>query len=84
MGHGNAYSPVGVEDWLRRCAPWISHFHLHNNDGTRDAHAPLFHGSIPMRELLEMALDMCPGATFTLELPDGESSVRELMKRIGN
>ena len=31
-----------------------------------------------------MALDMCPGATFTLELPDGESSVGELMKLVDN
>lgn len=84
VGHVNAYSPVGVTQWLERCAPWISHFHLHNNDGTRDAHDALFHGSLPMRELLEMAVEMCPGATFTLELPDGESSLRELMKLIGN
>ena len=84
VGHVNAYSPVDAMEWLRRCAPWISHFHLHNNDGTRDAHDALFHGSLPMRELLEMAVEMCPGATFTLELPDGESSVGELMKLVDN
>ena len=84
VGHGNAYSPVGVEDWLRRCAPWISHFHLHNNDGTRDSHDGLFHGSIPMKEILNLAGELCPKASFTLELPDGESSVRELMKLVDN
>ena len=80
VGHVNAYSPVDAAEWLRRCAPWISHFHLHNNNGTRDAHDPLFRGSIPMEELLTLAGDLCPEATFTLELPDGESSARELMK----
>ena len=84
VGHVNAYSPVGVAEWLRRCAPWISHFHLHNNDGTRDAHDPLFRGSIPMEELLTLAGELCPEATFTLELPDAESSLRELVKLIDN
>ena len=82
VGHVNAYSPVDAAQWLRRCAPWISHFHLHNNNGTRDAHDPLFRGSIPMEELLTLAGELCPEATFTLELPDGESSARELMKII--
>ena len=84
VGHVNAYSPVDAAQWLRRCAPWISHFHLHNNNGTRDAHDPLFHGSIPMEELLTLAGALCPEATFTLELPDAENSARELMKIIGN
>ena len=82
VGHVNAYSPVDAAQWLRRCAPWISHFHLHNNNGTRDAHDPLFRGSIPMEELLTLAGDLCPEATFTLELPDAENSARELMKII--
>ena len=82
VGHVNAYSPVDTAQWLRRCAPWISHFHLHNNNGTRDAHDPLFRGSIPMEELLTLAGDLCPEATFTLELPDAENSARELMKII--
>ena len=80
VGHVNAYSPVDTAQWLRRCAPWISHFHLHNNNGTRDAHDPLFRGSIPMEELLTLAGELCPEATFTLELPNAENSARELMK----
>ena len=84
VGHVNAYSPVGVEDWLRRCAPWISHFHLHNNDGTRDSHDGLFHGSIPMERILELAEQLCPEATYTLELPEAEGSLRELAIIIDN
>ena len=84
VGHVNAYSPVGVEAWLRRCAPWISHFHLHNNDGTRDAHDGLFQGTIPMERILELAEQLCPEATYTLELPEAEGSLRELLYRIDN
>ena len=36
----------------------------------------------PMEELLTLAGELCPEATFTLELPDAENSARELMKII--
>lgn len=70
VGHANAYSAVPALTWVERFAPYLRHFHLHNNDGSFDAHAPLDEGSLPMRELLERALALCPGATFTLELPE--------------
>ena len=70
IGHANAYSAVPAVEWLERFAPYLRHFHLHNNDGSMDAHAPLDAGTIPMKELLEKALALCPGATFTLELPE--------------
>ena len=70
VGHANAYSAVPVLTWLERFAPYLRHFHLHNNNGSCDAHAPLDAGSIPMKKFLEKALVLCPGATFTLELPE--------------
>ena len=75
IGHVNAYSKVSVESWLEQCAPWISHFHIHNNDGSWDYHRPLPEGSIRMKAFLERAEALCPDASFTLELPDAESSV---------
>ena len=75
IGHANAYSKTPVMDWLEACAPQISHFHIHNNDGSWDTHSPLQEGSIPMAEFLEKAEALCPNATFTLELPDTGSSV---------
>ena len=78
IGHVNAYSGIPVMDWLERCAPWIGHFHIHNNDGTLDQHNALNDGRIPMKELLEKASQLCPDATFTLELMETESSVKWL------
>lgn len=80
IGHANAYSKVPVMDWLQICAPYISHFHIHNNDGTWDTHTALNQGTIPMKELLDRAEDLCPNATFTLELVDAESSIRWLLE----
>lgn len=84
VGHVNAYSHIPAEDWLRTCAPWITHFHIHNNDGTRDAHSDVMVGTIPMEELLSLADSLCLEATYTLELPDGSPSVRWLERFWGN
>ncbi len=68
IGHVNAYSSIPVMDWLETWAPYISHFHIHNNDGSRDQHNSLNDGTIPIEELLQWAEELCPDATYTLEL----------------
>ena len=68
IGHVNAYSNIPAMDWLETCAPYISHFHAHNNDGSRDQHNALNDGTIPLKEFLLRAEEICPDATFTMEL----------------
>lgn len=68
IGHVNAYSGIPAMAWLEACAPDISHFHVHNNDTSRDQHNALHEGTIPMKEFLLRAASLCPDATFTLEL----------------
>ena len=80
IGHVSAYSNVPVMDWLEVCAPYISHFHIHNNDGTMDQHNALNDGRIPMREFFLRAEELCLDATFTLELMEAEPSVRWLLE----
>ena len=75
VGHVNAYSVSTAMEWLEHCAPYIEHFHIHNNAGDWDTHNPLEDGTIPMKALLEKAEALCPEATATLELMDGEPSV---------
>ena len=78
-GHVNAYSALPVMDWLEMWAPYISHFHIHNNDGSRDQHNALGDGTIPVKEILLRAESMCPNATYTLELMKSEMSVHWLL-----
>lgn len=80
VGHVNAYASIPVQDWLTKWAPWLSHFHIHNNDGSWDTHSPLDCGTIPMKQLLEQAATLCPEATFTLELMECKSSIRWLLE----
>lgn len=80
VGHANAYSKISIFKWVEHCTPYIDHFHVHNNDGTVDAHSPLERGTIPMTELIPAIEQLCPRATVTLELMEAESSVQWLMK----
>lgn len=83
VGHVNAYSKIPVDTWVDRCAKHIRHFHIHNNDGTRDAHQSIFDGTIPMKELLMQIGSQCPDATLALELYEAAPSVRWLMEEMG-
>ena len=81
IGHVNAYSPIPLSDWLKTWAPYISHFHIHNNDGTQDQHQALTDGTIPMKEILAQADALCPDATYTLELMQTEPSVQWILAK---
>lgn len=74
IGHVNAYSKVPVTEWLEMWAPYLSHFHIHNNDGSRDQHNAVNEGTIPIKALLRRAEQLCPDATYTLELSEDEPS----------
>ncbi len=75
LGHISAYSPVPAARWLEACDGLCAHFHIHNNDGSRDAHAALFDGHLPMAALLRDIARRFPAATLTLELSDARSSL---------
>ncbi|MBR5572794.1 MAG: sugar phosphate isomerase/epimerase [Oscillospiraceae bacterium] len=80
IGHVNAYSKVPLTDWLALWAPYVGHFHIHNNDGSEDRHGGLREGNIPMKEFLLRAEELCPAATYTLELLQAEPSVQWLIE----
>ena len=83
VGHVNAISPKKVTEWIEALGPQIRHFHLHNNDGRRDLHAPLTEGTLDMEEVLR-AVDACcvPETTLTIESRDCHDSIRWLLDRL--
>ena len=82
VGHVNAYSAISAEAWLTAWAPYLSHFHIHNNDSSWDSHSALPCGTIPMKEFLLQADSLCPTATYTLELTEAADSIRWLMEEL--
>jgi len=85
VGHANL-SNIAPDEWLRRCAPYISHYHLHNNygapkEGRRswgDKHLSLGDGIIDMKALLKLAEELTPNATAALESYEPEKCVQWL------
>ena len=75
VGHINAYSYIPILDWLEESAPWISHFHINNNDGKEDRHDSLEQGSIPVKQLLRRIDALCPEATVSLEVTEAKASL---------
>ena len=88
VGHTNL-SKVAPIDWLKACAPFISHYHIHNNNGrltegngsVDDKHAALDKGNIDMFALLKTAEELTPDATAAVESYEPEECVRWLREK---
>ena len=78
VGHANAYSEVPVEDWIAMLGGRIAHVHLHNNDGSRDAHAPLNAGIMDIVHILELLDKYAPEAEICIESVDAVSCLKTL------
>lgn len=80
---GHAYRSGRLDPilWLRDWAPWLSHFHIHNNEGVFDTHNALDDGHIAMEPFLREAERLCPAATCAVESLAVEESVRWLKEK---
>lgn len=81
VGHANL-TPVAPVDWLKTCAPYISHYHIHNNFGPAegrqslgDRHLSPGNGIIDMKALLTLAEELTPDATAAVESYELDESV---------
>ena len=82
VGHANtSVSKTPPMDWIVPMAPWLRHVHLHNNAGDWDLHDPLGRGNIPMEQMLDTLLTVCPAATYTIENQDCAPSLDRLAPR---
>ncbi|MGL4737951.1 MAG: sugar phosphate isomerase/epimerase family protein [Cellulosilyticaceae bacterium] len=70
IGHVQAYSSLSLEEWIGAMGSRIRHVHLHDNDGSRDAHRGLTLGTIPIKETLRLLDEQAPKASYTLEVSD--------------
>lgn len=70
IGHANAATSkdIAIETWIKVLGPYIGHFHLHNNDGTGDAHGDFESGTMDMVSIFNTIENYCrPDTTFTIE-----------------
>lgn len=78
VGHAEAagHSTIAIEEWIRVLGPWLTHFHIHNNHGDRDAHGPLDEGILDFHSIFDTIKQHCkPDVTFTIESRNCAASV---------
>ena len=54
IGHANCYSAQPVEDWAQGLNPYLTHIHVHDNHGDRDAHLALGDGNLKWEKIQEI------------------------------
>lgn len=79
IGHAHSVSQISVMEWLREESKYLSHFHIHNNNGDYDAHNNLSDGTIDMKAFLAEAEKLCPNATYTIETMHAVPSLNWLL-----
>ncbi|MGI6117586.1 MAG: sugar phosphate isomerase/epimerase family protein [Bilifractor sp.] len=65
-GHAGCYSSLPICEWAEHLRNYISHVHIHDNDGTRDAHSAVGSGTIPWKPLLRKLAPL-EDLTWTIE-----------------
>lgn len=80
VGHAHVASKAPVREWLRVLAPHIRHFHVHDNDGSFDAHLPPGEGTVGFPALFGEIAARAPEATIACECPDAAGCVRRLIE----
>jgi len=73
-GHFNVFSRVPLDEWIDAVGSSIEHVHLHDNDGTMDAHAPVGEGTFPFDQLFALLEKGGITPTVTLE-PHSEEAL---------
>jgi len=66
-GHLNAFSALTLAPWLEELGDFLGEIHLHDNDGSRDAHLPIGEGTFPFPELFAFLREREPRPILTLE-----------------
>ena len=54
IGHANCDSAQPVEDWAQGLNPYLTHIHVHDNQGDRDAHLALGDGNLKWEKIQEI------------------------------
>ncbi len=70
VGHQSAFSKTSLKEWLDGVGIYIKQLHLHDNDGSTDAHLSPGKGTIPFQTLFQYLEDNQIEPIITLEPHD--------------
>ena len=78
VGHQHSFSKTSLSDWLNALWQHLRELHLHDNDGTRDAHLPIGRGAIDFEGLFNFLERVNQAPLITLE-PHSEEHLAETL-----
>ncbi|MFA5072927.1 MAG: sugar phosphate isomerase/epimerase family protein [Nitrospirota bacterium] len=67
IGHFNLFSKCSMEEWFERLGRHLIEVHLHDNDGTADAHWALGRGTINFEQFFHLLKKYSAIPVFTIE-----------------
>jgi sugar phosphate isomerase/epimerase len=70
IGHQHVFSELGAPEWVQRMGNRLLHIHLHDNDGTGDAHWSIGRGTIDFEPFHAAVMQHVPNAILSLEVED--------------
>lgn len=75
VGHANRYSEIPVREWCHNLKENMTHVHVHDNCGDRDAHLAVGEGKIPWDSIWD-ALRERKEMTYTIECSTKEAVLK--------
>ncbi|MFP7756113.1 sugar phosphate isomerase/epimerase family protein [Thermodesulfobacteriota bacterium B35] len=76
VGHLLAFAGTGWQQWLDELGPWLGQLHLHDNDGSGDAHLAIGRGTFDFQGLFTYLHQHGHRPLMTLE-PHSEEDLRQ-------
>ncbi len=67
VGHQHSFSKTPLHEWLEALCGRLMEIHLHDNDGSGDAHLPVGHGTFDFRLLFDFLRERQRTPLLTLE-----------------
>jgi len=92
VGHANLHRGKSVYEWIEECSPYLSHLHIHNNngpadpnatfEGMADLHKALGNGIIDYERILKLAESFgIDGLSATIETNEARESAEWLRNK---
>jgi len=82
IGHwfsfGGGRRTANLAAWIETLAPYLAHLHLHDNDGTSDAHLGPGQGAVPFDQLFSLLADNGVEPSVTFEPHSDDAYARTL------
>lgn len=67
VGHRNTFARTSLEEWLEVLMPYLKEIHIHDNDGSCDAHFPPGTGTVNFKRLFGKLMEHDSDPILTIE-----------------